>query len=62
MFLTPRVFVVCHRHFSPSFFFLNKKTYLLFILPVPYPQMPSVTVKDVNQQEFVMALSAFLKK
>lgn len=25
-------------------------------------QMPSVTVKDVNQQEFVKALSAFLKK
>lgn len=24
--------------------------------------MPSVTVKDVNQQEFVRALSAFLKK
>uniref|UniRef100_A0A3P8SBI3 Ribosomal protein S19 n=1 Tax=Amphiprion percula TaxID=161767 RepID=A0A3P8SBI3_AMPPE len=24
--------------------------------------MPSVTVKDVNQQEFVKALSAFLKK
>ncbi|XP_053720226.1 40S ribosomal protein S19 isoform X1 [Synchiropus splendidus] len=25
-------------------------------------QMPSVTVKDVNQQEFVRALSSFLKK
>uniref|UniRef100_A0A8C2SIU2 40S ribosomal protein S19 n=1 Tax=Capra hircus TaxID=9925 RepID=A0A8C2SIU2_CAPHI len=26
------------------------------------PQMPGVTVKDVNQQEFVRALAAFLKK
>lgn len=25
-------------------------------------QMPGVTVKDVNQQEFVRALAAFLKK
>ena len=25
-------------------------------------QMPAVTVKDVNQQDFVKALSAFLKK
>ena len=25
-------------------------------------QMPGVTVKDVNQQEFVRALAVFLKK
>lgn len=25
-------------------------------------KMPGVTVKDVNQQEFVTALAAFLKK
>lgn len=27
-----------------------------------FVQMPGVTVKDVNQQEFVRALAAFLKK
>ncbi|XP_069857580.1 small ribosomal subunit protein eS19 isoform X1 [Dipodomys merriami] len=35
---------------------------VLTCLPALPSQMPGVTVKDVNQQEFVRALAAFLKK
>lgn len=44
------------------FFFFFLTMVFLFIHTFLFPQMPSVTVKDVNQQEFVRALSAFLKK
>lgn len=39
--------------------FLSK---LLLHTCFSFSQMPGVTVKDVNQQEFVRALAAFLKK
>lgn len=45
-----------------SLFFFPLTMVFLFIHTFLFPQMPSVTVKDVNQQEFVRALSAFLKK
>lgn len=47
--------------FITSLNFTIMKTSLLFPPPL---QMPGggVTVKDVNQQEFVRALAAFLKK
>lgn len=35
---------------------------LFFINQIFFPQMPSVTLKDVDQQKFVKAFAAFLKK
>lgn len=41
---------------------INEKLMMRISYMMCFVQMPGVTVKDVNQQEFVRALAAFLKK
>lgn len=41
---------------------INEKLMMHIYCVLCFVQMPGVTVKDVNQQEFVRALAAFLKK